>query len=46
MPQQQLPSEKIVSRRSFLQQTLTLPGAITWKLLSPESILVGHAIFT
>src|SRR2546425_9282508 len=28
MPQQQLPSEKIVSRRSFLQQTLTLPVAL------------------
>lgn len=28
MPQQQLPPEKIVSRRSFLQQSLTLPVAV------------------
>ncbi len=28
MPQQQLPSEKIVSRRSFLQQSLTLSEAV------------------
>src|SRR5436309_16102456 len=28
MPQQQLPSEKIVSRRWFLRQSLTLPVAV------------------
>src|SRR5947209_256518 len=28
MPQQQLPSEKIVSRRLFLRQSLTLPVAV------------------
>ena len=35
MPRQQLPSEKIVSRRSFLRQTLTLPGRYHLETIVP-----------